>query len=141
MYCCYFLFQTVPPKFRHSVDSLIAANIPQDTRLIALSNWSSSMEYCSELQSKDIMVFCRATGIPTPRVEILVNGSITEPYRRIADHEVLLKLEPIAYGEVMKLECQASTMEFMINITVNLTYTCMQLHVIVAIRPSSNMPA
>ena len=122
---CYILFQTVPPRFGHSVDDLISANVPQDTRLIALSNWSSSMEYCSELQSRDIMVFCKARGIPDPRVEILVNGSITEPYRRLVYDEVLLKLAPIAYGEVMKLECQASTMAVTINITVNLTYTCM----------------
>ena len=89
-----------------------------------LPDWNSSTEYCSELQSRDIMVHCKARGIPTPRVEILVNGIITEPFRRLADDDVLLRLTPISYGEVMTLECQAFTMEFALNVTVNLTYTC-----------------
>ena len=69
------------------------------------------------------MIHCKARGIPTPRVEILVNGNITEPFRRL-DHEVLLRFTPITFEEVMTLECQAFTMEFALNVTVNLTYTC-----------------
>ena len=121
------LFQTVPIRFAQSIGNNVVANhITKDTRLIVLPNWNSSTEYCSELQSRDIMIHCKARGIPTPRVEILVNGNITEPFRRLGDqdHEVFLRLTPISYGEVMTLECQASTKEFTLNVTVNLTYTC-----------------
>ena len=88
-----------------------------------LPNWKPSTEYCSELQSKDISVHCRAVGIPMPQVDILVNGNTIEPYRQ-TQNEVVLMAAPISYGEVVMFECQATTGTVTTNIIVNLTYTC-----------------
>ena len=119
------LFQTVPLRFQPFLTDRYFLNISKGTRLIVLPNWNSSTEYCSELQNKDITVHCKATGIPRPQVEILVNGNITEPFLHPDnDSQVLLRRAPISYGEVVKLECRAFNMEFTLNVTVNLTYTC-----------------
>ena len=119
------VYQTVPLRFQQSVTNGEFLNITKDTRLIILPNWNSSTEYCSELQSKDITVHCKATGIPTPQICILVNGNITEPYLLGKDgSQLLIRLAPISYGEVMMFECQAFTMALTLNVTVNLTYTC-----------------
>ena len=94
-----------------------------DTRLIIVSDQNSSTEYCSELQSKDISVACRAVGIPEPQVDIFVNGNIIEPFNR-TENEVAIRLAPILYGEVVMFECLASTMTTNASIRINLTYTC-----------------
>ena len=88
-----------------------------------LPDQNSSTDYCSELQSKDISVACRAVGIPEPQVDILVNGIIVEPFNQTGN-EVVIRLAPISYGEVVTFECQASTMTTTTNIEVNLSYTC-----------------
>ena len=119
------LFQTVPLRFQPFLTDKYFLSISKGTRLIVLPNWNSSTEYCSELQNKDITVHCKATGVPSPQVEILVNGNITEPFlNRDNDSQVLIRRAPISYGEVVKLECRAFTTEFTLNVTVNLTYTC-----------------
>ena len=119
------LFQSVPLRFQPFLTDRYFLNLSKGTRLIVLPNWNSSTEYCSELQNKDITVHCKATGIPSPQVEILVNGNITEPFlNRDNDSQVLLRRAPISYGEVVKLECRAFNKEFTLNVTVNLTYTC-----------------
>ena len=119
------LFQTVPLRFQPFLTDRYFLNISKGTRLIVLPNWNSSTEYCSELQNKDITVHCKATGVPSPQVEILVNGNITEPFlNQENDSQVLIRRAPISYGEVVKLECRAFNMEFTLNVTVNLTYTC-----------------
>ena len=121
------LFQTVPLRFQTFLTDESFINISKGTRLIVLPNWNSSTEYCSELQNKDITVHCKATGVPDPQIEILVNGmsNITQKfYNSDNDSQLLIKIAPISYGEVMKLECRAFTTEFTLNVTVNLTYTC-----------------
>ena len=94
-----------------------------DTRLIVLSDQNSSTEYCSELQRRNISVACRAIGIPEPQVDIFVNGNIVEPFNR-RENEVVIRLPPISFGEVVMFECQASTITTTSDITVNLSYTC-----------------
>ena len=111
---CLVLFLTVSPIF---VRPTIESN--NDTRLIVLSDQNSSTEYCSELQSRNISVACRAVGIPKPQVDILVNGNIIEPFNQT--EEVVITLAPISYGEVVMFECQASTMT---TTRINITYTC-----------------
>ena len=88
-----------------------------------LPDQNSSTDYCSELQSRNISVACRAVGIPEPQVDILVNGIIVEPFNRTGN-EVVIRLAPISYGEAVMFECQASTMKATANIKVNLSYTC-----------------
>ena len=104
-----------------STKSIIESS--NDTRLIVLSDQNSSTEYCSELQSNNISVACRAVGVPEPRVDIFVNGNIIEPFQQ-RENEVVIRLAPISFGEVVMFECQASTMTTTTNITVNLSYTC-----------------
>ena len=98
-------------------------NNSTNTRIILLSDLSSSTEYCSDLQGKDISVVCRAVGIPEPHIDVLVNGNVTEPFGQ-ASSEVVIRLSPIPYGEAVIFECQASTDTTMLNVTVNFTYTC-----------------
>ena len=107
--------------FVQSTTSVIESS--NGTRLIVLPDQNSSTDYCSELQSKDISVACRAVGIPEPHVDILVNSIIVEPFNRTGN-EVVIRLAPISYGEVVMFECQASTMTTTANIKVNLSYTC-----------------
>ena len=107
--------------FVRSTDPII--NNSSDTRIIFLSDLNSSNEYCSDLQNKDISVACRAVGIPEPQVNVLVNGSITEPFEQ-ASSEIVIRLPTIPYEEVVIFECQASTNTTTLNIIVNLTYTC-----------------
>ena len=111
------MFHAVSPIFlRSTIES------SNDTRLIVLDQ-NSSTEYCSELQRRNISVACRAVGIPKPQVDIFVNGNIVEPFYQ-TENEVVIRLAPISYGEVVMFECQASTMTTTSNITVNLSYTC-----------------
>ena len=118
----YFLFiQTVPPMFVQPTDPII--NNSTNTRIVLLSDLNSSTEYCSDLQGKDIFVACRAIGIPEPHIDVLVNGNATEPFGQ-ASSEVVIRLSPIPYGEVVIFECQTSTDTTVLNITVNFTYTC-----------------
>ena len=104
-----------------STDPII--NISTDTRIIFLSDLNSPTEYCSDLQSQDISVACRAVGIPEPQINVLVNGNITEPFEQ-ASSEVVIRLPTIPYEEVVIFECQASTNTTTLSIIVNLTYTC-----------------
>ena len=115
------LSSTVSPIFLQSTDSIIESN--NDTRLIVLSDQNLSTEYCSELQSKTISIACRAVGIPEPQVNILVNGNIIEPFQQ-TENEVVIRLAPISFGEVVMFECQASTMTTTTSVAVNLSYTC-----------------
>ena len=124
------LFDTVSPIYVRSTISTIESS--NGTRLIVLSDQNSSTEYCSELQSKNISVACRAVGIPEPQVNIFVNGNIVEPFNQ-TENEVVIRLVPISYGEVVMFECQASTMITTSNITVNLSYTCKGYHVCICI--------
>ena len=109
-----------------STKSIIESS--NDTRLIVLSDQISSTEYCSELQSKNISVACRAVGIPEPHVDIFVNGNIIDPFDQ-TENEVVIRLAPILFGEVVMFECQASTMTTTTNIIVNLSYTCKYVYV------------
>ena len=115
------LSSTVSPIFVRSTNPIIESN--NDTRLIVLSDQNSSTEHCSELQSKSISVACRAVGIPEPQVNILMNGNIIEPFNG-TENEVVIRLAPISFGEVVMFECQASTMTTTTSIAVNLSYTC-----------------
>ena len=118
----YLLFiQTVPPMFVRPTNSII--NSSADTRIILLSDLNLSTEYCSDLQSNNISVACRAVGIPQPQIDVLVNGNVTEPFEQ-ASNQVVIRLSPIPYGEAVIFECQASTDTTTLNITVNFTYTC-----------------
>ena len=125
MYSYLVLFQTVPPIFAQLSPNIIE-NISsiENTRLIMLSYWNTSTEFCSELQSKDIAVLCRAVGIPVPQVDILVNGNFIEPSLAQTKNEIVVVSAPFLYGEVVMLECRASTERFNSNVVVNLTYTC-----------------
>ena len=105
------------------LSTISATESSNGTRLIMLPNQNSSTDYCSELQSKNVSVACRAVGIPEPQVNILVNGNIVEPFQQ-RENEVVIRLVPISYGEVVMFECQASTMTTTSIITVNLSYTC-----------------
>ena len=122
MYCYVVFLKTVPPVFTPPTPS-ISVSI-ENTRPIVLSNWNSSTEYCSELQSTDIAIHCRAVSIPQPQVDILVNGIVTEPSFRRGQHEAVVISAPIPYGEVVTFECQASTETVTSIVAVNLTYTC-----------------
>ena len=115
------LSSTVSPIFVWSTDPIIESN--NDARLIVLSSQNSSTEYCSELQSKIISIACRAVGIPEPQVNILVNGNIIEPFQQ-RENEVVIRLAPISFEEVVMFECQASTMTTTTSLAVNLSYTC-----------------
>ena len=118
----YLLFiQLVPPMFVPPTDLII--NSVADTRIILLSDLNSITKYCSDLQSNNISVACRAVGIPEPQIDVLVNGNVTEPFEQ-ASSEVVIRLSPIPYGEAVIFECQASTDTTTLNITVNFTYTC-----------------
>ena len=118
------LSSTVSPIFVQSTKPIIESN--NDTRLIVLSDQNLSTEYCSELQSKNISVACRAVAIPEPQVNVLVNGDIIEPLQQ-REGEVVIRLAPISFGEVVMFECQASTMTATSNVFVNLSYTCMSV--------------
>ena len=107
--------------FVRPTDDII--NSVADTRIILLSDLNSITKYCSDLQSNNISVACRAVGIPEPQVDVLVNGNVTEPFEQ-ASSEVVIRLSPIPYGEAVIFECQASTDTTTLNITVNFTYTC-----------------
>ena len=61
-----------------------------------------------------------------PQIDIFVNGDIIEPFQQEGS-EVVVRLPPISYGEVVMFECQACTLTASINITIDLTYTCMLL--------------
>ena len=125
MYSYLVLFQTVPPIFAQSSPGFIEhISSIENTRLIMLSNWNTSTEFCSELQSKDIVILCRAVSIPVPQVDILVNGNFIEPLIVRTQNEVVVISGPISYGEVVMFECRASTERFTSNVVVNLTYTC-----------------
>ena len=119
VYVC-MLSSTVSPIFVRSTDPIIESN--NDNRLIVLSNQNLS-EYCSELQSRNISVVCRAVGIPEPQVNILMNGTIVEPFNG-TENEVVIRLVPISFGELVMFECQASTMTNTTSLAVNLSYTC-----------------
>ena len=93
------------------------------TRLLMLQNQSSSTDYCSELQRRNVSVTCRAVGIPEPQVDILVNGTIVEPFNG-TENEVVIRLAPTIFGEIVMFECQASTMTTTTSLAVNLSYTC-----------------
>ena len=66
---------------------------------------------------------CRAVGIPEPQVNILVNGTIVELFNE-TENEVVIRLAPISFEEVVMFECQASTMTTTTSLAVNLSYTC-----------------
>ena len=104
-----------------STDRIISNS--DNTRMIFLYDLNSTTEYCSDLQSQNISVACRAVGIPEPQVNVLVNGNIAEPFVQ-ASNEVVIRLPPVPYGETIVFECQASTNTTTLNISVNLTYTC-----------------
>ena len=59
-----------------------------------------------------------------------MNGNIIEPFNRTendVEGEVVIRLAPISFGEVVMFECQASTMIATSSVTVNLSYTCMSV--------------
>ena len=89
--------------FVRSTEPII--NISTDTRIIFLSDLNSPTEYCSDLQSQDISVACRAVGIPEPQINVLVNGNITKPFEQ-ASSEVVIRLPPVPYGETAILNAK-----------------------------------
>ena len=124
----FYFEHAVSPLFAQPTTTLVRSN--NDTRLIDLSDQNSSTEFCSELQRRIISVACRAVGIPEPQVDIFVNGDIIEPFNRTefeVENEVVIRLAPISFEEVVMFECRASTMTTTTSLAVNLSYTCMSV--------------
>ena len=117
-------FPTVLPQFAELASTTIQDTF-KNTSLVVLPNQNLPAQFCSNLQSQEISVYCRAIGIPIPQVDIDVHGNyniITRFSRQ--KNELLLMGAPIRYGDVVMFECKASTEKHTSNILVNLTYTC-----------------
>ena len=97
-------------------------------RHVVLTNQSTYLPYCSELENRDVIVHCRAAGDPVPTVDIYRendDGSqhrFDEVSRRRG--EVAVGLFPIKFGENIMFHCNISNIVSFLIISVNLTYTC-----------------
>lgn len=123
MYFVFFQITAVPVL--HSNTELKESDL---LRQVILTDKSTYLPYCSELLYREVLVSCRATGDPTPAIDIYRendDGSQTRFYPAfLSDNELAIALLPIGYRENIMLHCNASNIASYVHISVNLTYTC-----------------
>ncbi|XP_065910963.1 uncharacterized protein [Dysidea avara] len=99
-----------------------------DLRFVVFSNDDTYTPFCSELQNRSLTVTCRVMGDPQPTIEIYGENELGNRLRfhgffQIAD-ERAIGLDPLKYGEFLKLHCQASNIVTSLTFSITLMYTC-----------------
>ena len=97
-------------------------------RHVVLTNQSTYLPYCSEIEKRNVIVHCRATGDPVPTIDIYRENDDGSQHRfyevsRLSG-EVAVGLFPINFGENIMFHCNISNIVSYFIRSVNLTYTC-----------------